>query len=158
MITASAYKIILGVCLLLAFWRLLWEQRDEGVTDTPSAWLTVPIGAALGFVAGMTGVGGGIFLSPLLLFLHWTNMRGSAAIAAAFILVNSVAGLAGHASVTQVACGHSVAGGGCGVWRAAGIGTRRASHCAGAAAQDPWHGPGRRRPEDDRYCITTRGH
>lgn len=101
LITASAYKIILGVCLLLAFWRLLWEQRDEGVTDTPSAWLTVPIGAALGFVAGMTGVGGGIFLSPLLLFLHWANMRGSAAIAAAFILVNSVAGLAGHASVTQ---------------------------------------------------------
>ena len=101
LITASAYKIILGVCLLLAFWRLLWEQRDEGVTDTPSAWLTVPIGAALGFIAGMTGVGGGIFLSPLLLFLHWTNMRGSAAIAAAFILVNSVAGLAGHASVTQ---------------------------------------------------------
>jgi hypothetical protein len=101
LITASAYKIILGVCLLLAFWRLLWEQRDEGVTDTPSAWLTVPIGAALGFVAGMTGVGGGIFLSPLLLFFHWTNMRGSAAIAAAFILVNSVAGLAGHASVTQ---------------------------------------------------------
>jgi len=101
LITASAYKLILGVCLLLAFWRLLWDQRDEGVTGTPSAWLTVPIGAVLGFVAGMTGVGGGIFLSPLLLFLHWTNMRGSAAIAAAFILVNSVAGLAGHASVTQ---------------------------------------------------------
>ncbi len=101
MITASAYKSILGVCLLFAFWRLLWERRDDDVTHPPSAWLTVPVGAVLGFVAGMIGVGGGIFLSPLLLFFHWTNMRGSAAIAAAFILVNSVAGLAGHATMMQ---------------------------------------------------------
>lgn len=101
LITASAYKVILGVCLLLAFWRLLWERQDVEVTQTPSAWLTIPIGAVLGFVAGLTGVGGGIFLSPLLLFFYWTDMRGSAAIAAAFILVNSVAGLAGYATVTQ---------------------------------------------------------
>jgi uncharacterized membrane protein YfcA len=101
LVTASVYKVILGVCLLFAFWRLLWERRDEDVTRPPSPWLTVPIGAVLGFVAGMIGVGGGIFLSPLLLFFHWTNMRGSAAIAAAFILVNSVAGLAGYATVMQ---------------------------------------------------------
>ena len=53
------------------------------------------MGAGLGFVSGLTGVGGGIFLSPLLLFLRWANMRTTAAISAAFILVNSVAALAG---------------------------------------------------------------
>ena len=52
-------------------------------------------------VSGLTGVGGGIFLSPLLLLFHWTSMRGSVAIAAAFILVNSIAGLAGYATTAN---------------------------------------------------------
>lgn len=101
LITATAYKYVLGVCLLFACWRLLWRTRDDGPTHTPSAWITLPVGGLLGFVSGMTGVGGGIFLSPLVLFFHWTNMRGSAAIAAAFILLNSVAGLAGHSTVSD---------------------------------------------------------
>ena len=55
--------------------------------------------AAFGLLSGITGVGGGIFLSPLLLLLRWANMRTSAAVSAAFILVNSIAALAGHATV-----------------------------------------------------------
>ena len=68
---------------------------------TPRLPVAIGIGGVLGFVSGVTGVGGGIFLSPLLLFFHWTNMRGSAAIAAGFILLNSIAGLAGFATTDQ---------------------------------------------------------
>ena len=57
--------------------------------------MALPVGAGLGFVSGLTGVGGGIFLSPLLLFLRWANMRTTAAVSAAFILINSIASLAG---------------------------------------------------------------
>lgn len=61
--------------------------------------MAVPIamlcGAAIGLVSGLTGVGGGIFLSPLILFMHWAEARETAGISAAFILVNSIAGLLG---------------------------------------------------------------
>jgi hypothetical protein len=53
------------------------------------------IGAAMGLLAGLTGVGGGIFLSPLLLILGWAGTKQTSAVAAPFILVNSIAGLAG---------------------------------------------------------------
>jgi hypothetical protein len=56
------------------------------------------LGALLGLIGGLTGIGGGIFLSPLLLLLGWCRLRESAAAAAAFILVNSLAALAGYAS------------------------------------------------------------
>jgi uncharacterized membrane protein YfcA len=53
------------------------------------------IGAVLGFVSGLTGVGGGIFLSPVLLFAGWAETRAASGVAAVFILLNSIAGLAG---------------------------------------------------------------
>ena len=52
-------------------------------------------GAILGFISGIIGVGGGIFLSPLLLLLHWADMKETAAVSALFIFVNSAAGLTG---------------------------------------------------------------
>ena len=159
LITAGAYKVILGVCLLLAFWRLLWERRDVEVTQIPSAWLTIPIGAVLGFVAGLTGVGGGIFLSPLLLFFYWTkharqrgNRRG---------LHPGQFGCRTRRlrhRDTELAARHSVAGGGRRRRRTAGIGALRSPYSTGATAKDSRHRPGHRRPEDDRYRITTRGH
>jgi uncharacterized membrane protein YfcA len=97
-LNASAYRVIVGLALLLATWRLLWHGADSDQVAPPSAWIAVPVGGVLGFVSGLTGVGGGIFLSPLLLLCNWTTMRGSAAIAAAFILFNSIAGLAGYAT------------------------------------------------------------
>ena len=95
-----AYRFLVGLALLLAAWRLLWQASHSDRVQPPSMWIAASVGAVLGFVSGLTGVGGGIFLSPLLLLFNWTTMRGSAAIAAAFILFNSIAALAGYATTT----------------------------------------------------------
>jgi hypothetical protein len=93
------YKILVAVALLIAAARLIWNAQDHEARATPKTWMALTSGAGLGLLSGITGVGGGIFLSPLLLLLRWANMRTSAAVSAAFILVNSIAGLAGHATV-----------------------------------------------------------
>lgn len=90
-----AYQYLVAVALLVAAWRLLLASHEPPTRQAPHPGAALPVGAGLGFVSGLTGVGGGIFLSPLLLFLRWANMRTTAAVSAAFILVNSVAGLAG---------------------------------------------------------------
>jgi uncharacterized membrane protein YfcA len=77
---------------------MLVQLENTDQIRVPALWQSIPVGGVLGLVSGLTGIGGGIFLSPLLLLFNWTNMRGSAAIAAAFILVNSIAGLAGYAT------------------------------------------------------------
>lgn len=99
---SSVYRIFVGAALFFAAWRMLVTIENEDNIKLPSLWVALPVGAVLGFFSGLTGVGGGIFLSPLLLLFNWTNIRGSAAIAAAFILVNSVAAIAGYSTtVTQ---------------------------------------------------------
>lgn len=90
------YRYLVGAALVLAAVRLLAEARDLPARSTPPIPLAATVGAVLGFVSGLTGVGGGIFLSPLLLFLRWADMRHTAALSAAFILLNSLAGLAGY--------------------------------------------------------------
>jgi len=98
-IDSSIYKVVVGLLLLLAVWRMFWQAKDNDVTiEHPNLWITLPVGGVLGFVSGLTGIGGGIFLSPLLLLLHWTDIKGSVSIAAAFILLNSVSGLLGYVS------------------------------------------------------------
>ncbi|HEY3073826.1 MAG TPA: sulfite exporter TauE/SafE family protein [Burkholderiales bacterium] len=92
-----AYKILVGVVLVYAAWQL-WRSARAGeemreVREPPLA-LAMALGAALGLLAGLTGVGGGIFLSPLLLILGWAGTKQTSAVAAPFILVNSIAGLA----------------------------------------------------------------
>lgn len=90
-------KPLLGIVLLFSAWRLLFRQRkNPGQATAPSIALAMTIGALLGFLSGLTGVGGGIFLSPLLLILGWAEIRETAGISALFILLNSVAGLMGH--------------------------------------------------------------
>ena len=93
----QAYKILVGVVLLYAAWQL-WRSGKSGdemrtVREPPLGW-AMAIGAAMGLLAGLTGVGGGIFLSPLLLMLGWAGTKQTSAVAAPFILVNSVSGLA----------------------------------------------------------------
>ncbi len=97
-IQSSAYRAIVGILLILAVWRMFWQAEDVVNQEQPRLWVTMPVGGILGFVSGLTGVGGGIFLSPLLLLFRWTDMKGSVPIAAAFIFFNSVAGLSGYLS------------------------------------------------------------
>lgn len=93
----AAYALVLGGALLAAGWFLGWGRREQ--TDTPArplAWpLAVLAGGGLGLLAGLTGIGGGVFLTPLLIFLHWTPAKVAGGISALFIVVNSVAGLVG---------------------------------------------------------------
>jgi uncharacterized membrane protein YfcA len=95
---AEAYKIILGVVLLFAAWRLAVKQSAHAAAAQRPIFLpaALALGAAIGLLSGLTGVGGGIFLSPLLLLLGWASIRQTASVSAAFILVNSIAGLLGH--------------------------------------------------------------
>src|SRR5207245_1359374 len=95
---AHIYKIILGLVLLFAAWRLAIKQSGHAPpTQRPIVlpW-ALGMGAGIGLLSGLTGVGGGIFLSPLLLLLGWADVRKTAGVSAAFILVNSASGLLGH--------------------------------------------------------------
>ena len=95
----SLYRPLVALVLVLSAARLLWKSRcADGPIRQPVWWIAAPIGAVLGFISGLTGVGGGIFLSPVLLFCRWADVRQTAAVSAAFIWLNSVAGLLGHAS------------------------------------------------------------
>jgi len=92
----TVYKIILGVTLMLAAIRLAINLKSESEVRTPQIWLCLLIGACLGFVSGLVGVGGGIFLTPILLLMNWTETKRAAGISALFILVNSMSGLLGN--------------------------------------------------------------
>ena len=119
----TLYKQLVGLALLFAAVRLFLHARKltgaddataretaaSGSTPTETAndeatvrdaplWLAMLLGVVIGLLSGLTGVGGGIFLSPLLLLAGWSNARQTAAVSAAFIFVNSAAGLLGNAA------------------------------------------------------------
>jgi uncharacterized protein len=102
------YKVLLGLVLLFAAARLFQTAGKLNLnrTATPPRWAPPLIGAVIGLLSGLTGVGGGIFLSPLLLFTGWAETREASGISALFILVNSAAGLLGNmASLSRVGSG-----------------------------------------------------
>ena len=95
-IPPELYKKILGVCLLIAAMRILIRPREEQELRKISVPIALVAGALIGFFSGMIGIGGGIILSPLLLLTRWGGMKETAAASAAFIFLNSAAGLTGH--------------------------------------------------------------
>ena len=95
------YRTIVGLILWLSAARLFLDIRLSHVVRRPARMTAVASGAGIGWLAGLTGTGGGIFLSPLLLFLNWAETRETGGVAAAFILVNSAAGLAGNPASLQ---------------------------------------------------------
>lgn len=92
------YRPMVGAVLWLAALRLFWQpaRLAEREIRGPSPALALPAGGALGLLAGLTGTGGGIFLSPLIILFGWEDTRRTSGIAAGFIFLNSAAGLAGN--------------------------------------------------------------
>jgi len=97
-VSPQTYKIVLGAVLsvagLILLFRSRWQTDDVAVRKCflPVALL---VGAVLGFLAGLTGIGGGVFLSPLLYLFRWVKPKTTGGVAAGFIVVNSISGLAG---------------------------------------------------------------
>ncbi len=92
----TIYKIILGITLILAAIRLAIDIKTERQPNAPNVRICLLIGAVLGLISGLVGVGGGIFLTPVLLLMNWTETKKAAGISALFIFVNSAAGLLGN--------------------------------------------------------------
>lgn len=97
------YRPLLGAVLLFTAVRLIWPGafKPNMAPKRPQNLIAVGVGAAIGLLSGLTGTGGGIFLSPLLLFFGWSETRRASGTAAAFILFNSIAGLAGNYAATR---------------------------------------------------------
>lgn len=95
------FKILLGIILLFSALQLLRRPPSDAAASQPGRLVSAGVGGGIGLLSGLTGTGGGIFLTPLLLLMGWAPAKHAAAVSALFILVNSVAGLAGHWSSTR---------------------------------------------------------
>lgn len=89
------YQRVLGAGLFFASFRLAWKFSRLEEIEEPRPGILLCVGATIGLVSGLIGIGGGVFLTPLLLLMRWSTAKTAAAISAVFILLNSVAGLAG---------------------------------------------------------------
>lgn len=89
------YKMVLGLLLLVAAARMLYKPSKKKDIKTPSFLIALMAGAVIGFLAGMTGIGGGIILSPLILLFNWASIKETAAVSSIFIFLNSISGLIG---------------------------------------------------------------
>ncbi|HEY6011190.1 MAG TPA: sulfite exporter TauE/SafE family protein, partial [Nitrospirota bacterium] len=98
-VDTTIYKILVGIALVFAAFHLILRSRvasdEHGQAAGPGIGASLAVGGGLGYLSGLTGVGGGIFLSPVLIIWHWAGLRRTAALSAAFILLNSISGLAG---------------------------------------------------------------
>ena len=103
-IPGQLYKQIVGLVLLFAAYHF-FRGRQTAIQN-PSKPIPVPgailAGAGIGLLSGLVGVGGGIFLTPLILFMGWAGTKQTAGVSAMFILVNSTAGIAGHLASVKI--------------------------------------------------------
>lgn len=124
----AAFNVLVGCVLLFSATRFFRKPEDPLVVNPPRAATGLATGAALGLLSGMTGTGGGIFLTPLMLLAGWAKTKTAAAVTAPFILLNSIAGLLGFLSTggnvprdTAWMAAVAVVGGTAGAW----FGSRR---------------------------------
>jgi uncharacterized membrane protein YfcA len=127
---AHVFKVIVGVVLLLSAANFIWRPSSDHVRAEPARPVALAAGGALGLLSGLTGTGGGIFLTPLLLVMRWCTTKTAAATSAFFILLNSSAGLLGHVGASHRLPGFiaplvvaALIGGSAGSW----LGSRRLS-------------------------------
>lgn len=100
-VNQTLYKMILGILLLIPSIRLLFDRKKVEFEVVPfNLIFTLLIGASVGFLSGLIGIGGGILLSPIILQLRWASFKQTAGISALFIFVNSVAGLLGNSAIS----------------------------------------------------------
>ena len=92
----TVLRILIGLVLLFSALRLFFRKGDPEQVQSPPTAMAIILGGAIGLLSGLTGTGGGIFLTPILLFFHWAKIRPAAAVSVVFILFNSIAGLAGY--------------------------------------------------------------
>jgi uncharacterized membrane protein YfcA len=99
--SAHVFKILVGIVLFFSALQFLIRPPEEGTPSPPSRPVAAGVGAGLGLMSGLTGTGGGIFLTPLLILARWARTKNASAVSALFILFNSVAGLAGNLTATR---------------------------------------------------------
>jgi uncharacterized membrane protein YfcA len=95
------FKLLVGIVLLLSAVQFLLRPPAESEPRQPPRLVAVGVGGFLGLLSGLTGTGGGIFLTPLLILMRWARTKSAAAVSAPFILLNSASGLAGNISATK---------------------------------------------------------
>jgi uncharacterized protein len=98
---APVFKAILGITLLLSAVRFLIKPTEDELSTEPALPIALSIGGGIGLLSGLTGTGGGIFLTPLLLWMRWASVKTASAVSALFILANSISGLLGNLSATK---------------------------------------------------------
>jgi len=96
-----AFRIAVGIVLLSSALRFFIKPATEDAVQPPSLPTAIGVGAGLGLLSGLTGTGGGVFLTPLMLLRGWSRTRVASGVSALFILVNSIAGLLGNLSATH---------------------------------------------------------
>lgn len=94
------FSMLVGGILLYSAWRFFARPSPDIVTAAPKRSVAIATGGCLGLLSGLTGTGGGIFLTPLLIFRHWAQAKTAAAVSSLFILLNSISGLSGCWSST----------------------------------------------------------
>ena len=98
-LTSEVYRVLVGIILIFAGFQFLFDifKYFKKKSSQPVNFIFgIFAGVIIGFISGLTGTGGGIFLSPLIVFLGWTTVKGASGTAAAFILFNSISGLLGN--------------------------------------------------------------
>ncbi|MDO8961826.1 MAG: sulfite exporter TauE/SafE family protein [Methylophilus sp.] len=98
----DVFKILLGLVLIYSATRLLVKSKQTiAVKEVPRVQ-AIAAGGGIGLLSGLTGTGGGIFLTPLLIFMGWADAKKAAAVSALFVLLNSISGLAGNIAATKM--------------------------------------------------------
>lgn len=100
---AHIFKVLVGLILLYSATRFFFSPKQSvpEQANPPTKPIALGVGAGLGLLSGLTGTGGGIFLTPLMILLGWAETKAVAAVSAPFILLNSLSGLLGNMAATR---------------------------------------------------------